>query len=142
MTFTYRRPAASPTPRAARRGRRGGSGLAGGTDVYGLVKERVHARQPDVLVDLKAVPGLTPSTERDDGLSVGSLVRLADLERDPLVRERFPALAEAAHAVASPQLRNMGTVGGNLCQEPRCWYYRAPEDTFDCTRKGGGTATP
>ena len=53
------------------------------------------------------------------------------------MRERCPALAEAAHAVASPQLRNMGTVGGNICQEPRCWYYRAPEDAFHCARKGG-----
>jgi NADPH-dependent glutamate synthase beta subunit-like oxidoreductase/CO/xanthine dehydrogenase FAD-binding subunit len=111
--------------------------VAGGTDVYGLVKERVHGRPPDVLVDLKGVPGLDVVAERDGQLAVGSLVRIAELERDPLVRSRFPALAEAAHAVASPQLRNMGTVGGNLCQEPRCWYYRAPEDTFDCTRKGG-----
>ncbi|MBM3148348.1 MAG: FAD-dependent oxidoreductase, partial [Actinobacteria bacterium] len=63
--------------------------------------------------------------------------RIADLERDPLVRELSPVLAEAAHAVASPQLRTMGTVGGNICQEPRCWYYRAAGDAFHCTRKGG-----
>jgi len=138
VTFTYRRAesVAGALDALAQVGA-GARAVAGGTDVYGLVKDRVHARQPEVVVDLKGVAGLDGVVERDGGLAVGSLVRLADLERDVLVRERFPALAEAAHAVASPQLRNMGTVGGNLCQEPRCWYYRAPEDTFDCTRKGG-----
>ncbi len=111
--------------------------VAGGTDLLGVVKDRVHSRPPEVLVDLKTAAGLDAVVERDGGVSVGSLVRLSDLERDPLVRERYPALAAAAHAVASPQVRNMGTVGGNICQEPRCWYYRAPENTFDCTRKGG-----
>lgn len=115
----------------------GGRAVAGGTDLLGLVKDRVHACPPRLLVDLKAVPDLEGITERDGDLAIGALTRLADLEKDPLVRARFPALAEAAHAVASPQLRNMGTVAGNICQEPRCWYYRAPEDTFDCTRKGG-----
>ena len=116
---------------------RGARIVAGGTDLLGLIKDRVHPAVPGALVDLKTVPGLDRIEQRGGGLALGSLVRLSDLERDPLVRERYPALAEAAHAVASPQLRNMGTVGGNLCQEPRCWYYRAPEDTFHCARKGG-----
>ena len=111
--------------------------IAGGTDLLGLIKDRVHASAPDTLIDLKTIAGLDGIEERAGGLAIGSLVRLRDLEREPLVRERYRALAQAAHAIASPQLRNMGTVGGNLAQEPRCWYYRAADDAFDCTRKGG-----
>jgi CO/xanthine dehydrogenase Mo-binding subunit/NADPH-dependent glutamate synthase beta subunit-like oxidoreductase/CO/xanthine dehydrogenase FAD-binding subunit len=111
--------------------------LAGGTDVLGLIKDRVHASAPDTVVDLKTIDGLDGCEECDGELVIGSLMRLSDLERRPLVRERYRALAQAAHAIASPQLRNMGTVGGNIAQEPRCWYYRAAENAFDCTRKGG-----
>ena len=138
MSFSHRR-ATSPEQALGLLGA-GGPGaraIAGGTDLLGLVKEHVHAEPPHTLVDLKTIPGLDGIAERDGGLGVGSMVRLADLERDERVRAQYPALAAAAHAVASPQLRNMGTVGGNICQEPRCWYYRAPENTFDCTRKGG-----
>jgi len=70
-------------------------------------------------------------------LRIGALTTLAELVSHPAVRERAPLLAQAARTVASPQLRNMGTVGGNLCQEPRCWYYRSPENHFFCLRKGG-----
>ena len=115
----------------------GARAIAGGTDLLGLVKDRVHPEQPAALVDLKRIPGLAGVLERDGELVLGALTRLADIERDPLVRDRCPALAEAAHAVASPQLRNMGTVAGNICQEPRCWYYRSPDNGFHCTRKGG-----
>ena len=111
--------------------------VAGGTDLLGLIKDRVHQSCPETLVDLKTIAGLDGIEERDGGLAIGSLARLSELERRPLVRERYRALAQAAHAIASPQLRNMGTVGGNIGQEPRCWYYRAPDDAFDCTRKGG-----
>ena len=111
--------------------------IAGGTDLLGLIKDRVHAGAPHTLVDLKTIDGLDGIEERAGGLAIGSLVRLSDLERAPFVRERYRALAQASHAIASPQLRNMGTVGGNIAQEPRCWYYRAAEDAFHCTRKGG-----
>jgi len=111
--------------------------IAGGTDVLGLTKDRVHGDGPDTLVDLKTIAGLDGVGERASGLAIGSLVRLNDLEREPLVRDRYRALAQAAHAIASPQLRNMGTVGGNIAQEPRCWYYRAADDAFHCARKGG-----
>ena len=111
--------------------------VAGGTDLLGLIKDRVHERPPETLVDLKTIAGLDGIEERDGALSLGTLARLSELERRPLVRERYRALAQAAHAIASPQLRNMGTVGGNIAQEPRCWYYRAADDAFDCTRKGG-----
>jgi CO/xanthine dehydrogenase Mo-binding subunit/NADPH-dependent glutamate synthase beta subunit-like oxidoreductase/CO/xanthine dehydrogenase FAD-binding subunit len=111
--------------------------VAGGTDLVGLLKGRVRPDAPATLVDLKTIPGLDGVEERDGALTIGSLTRLSELERHPLVRERHGGLAQAAHAIASPQLRNMGTVGGNIAQEPRCWYYRAPDDAFDCTRKGG-----
>gem|GEM_PF-56227 len=114
----------------------GARALAGGTDLLGIVKDRVRREAPTALIDIKTAGG--DGVAEDDGeLVVGALTSIAELERDPLVRERCPALAEAAHAVASPQLRTMGTVGGNLCQEPRCWYYRSPGNAFDCTRKGG-----
>ena len=111
--------------------------VAGGTDLVGILKDRVHNGSPETLVDLKTIPGLAAIEERDGALAIGSLARLSELERHPVVRERHRALAQAAQAIASPQLRNMGTVGGNIAQEPRCWYYRSPDDAFDCMRKGG-----
>ena len=120
---------------------RAGSGrarlLAGGTDIYGALKAGVHGHDDVLLVDLKTIPGLDGIGESDGEVVIGALTRLADLARDGLVTARLPLLAEAARAVASPQLREMGTVGGNLCQETRCWYYRYPDDTFHCHRKGG-----
>lgn len=112
--------------------------VAGGTDLLGVLRDNIHHPDyPSLLVDLKRIPGL--DRIRDDGrrLRVGSLVTLADLAGHEAVRGHYPALAEAARAVAGPQVRNMATVGGNLCQEPRCWYYRHPENRFDCSRKGG-----
>jgi xanthine dehydrogenase YagS FAD-binding subunit len=112
--------------------------LAGGTDLYGALKAGVHGDDGEVLlVDLKSIPGLDGISESHGDVVIGALTHLADLARDELVGARLPLLAEAARAVASPQLREMGTVGGNLCQETRCWYYRHPNDTFHCHRKGG-----
>ena len=111
--------------------------LAGGTDLLGTLKDHVHAHYPQTVVNLKTIPGLDELTEDDTGLRIGTLVPIERLEHDPVVQERYPLLAEAARAVAAPQLRTMGTVGGNLCQEPRCWYYRTPENAFPCLRKGG-----
>jgi NADPH-dependent glutamate synthase beta subunit-like oxidoreductase len=111
--------------------------VAGGTDLLGTLKDNVHRRYPDLLVDLKPLPGLRGITPAKAGLRIGALTTLADLARDPAVRESYPLLAQAARVVASPQIRNMGTLGGNLCQEPRCWYYRTPDNLFDCLRKGG-----
>ena len=120
---------------------RSGSGarpLAGGTDLFGSLKDAIHGDDaPVLLVDLKTVPGLDGVTLEEHEVVIGALTRLADLASSVLVGERLPMLAGAARAVASPQLREMGTVGGNLCQEPRCWYYRSPVDTFHCHRKGG-----
>ncbi|MBA3943398.1 MAG: xanthine dehydrogenase family protein subunit M [Herpetosiphonaceae bacterium] len=106
--------------------------LAGGTDLIPLMREGVW--QPDRLVNLKPLADLHFLREAGDGLHIGALTTLDELDRSPLVRERYQALAEAAHSAASPQLRNMATLGGNLLQQVRCWYYRGP---FNCWMKGG-----
>ena len=106
---------------------------AGGTDLLGCLRDDVFGIE--TLVNIKGIDGLEGVNEADDGaLLIGALTTVTSIEQNPIIRERFPGLAQAAAAVASPQLRNQGTIGGNLCQKPRCWYYRGD---FDCLRKGG-----
>ncbi|MDE2465476.1 MAG: FAD binding domain-containing protein [Alphaproteobacteria bacterium] len=107
---------------------------AGGIDLLDLMKEGMLA--PDTLVNLATVSGLDGIAEEKDGLRIGAMVTLAHLAAHPLIRQRYPALAEAVGASASPQIRNVATLGGNLLQRPRCWYFRAKD--FHCLRKGGG----
>lgn len=111
--------------------------LAGGTDLLGGMKDAIHSQQPELLVGLKAVKGQGEIKEEAGGVSIGALTTLAEIARHPLIKARYPLLAQAAVSVASPQIRNVATLGGNLCQEPRCWYYRNPENHFNCLRKGG-----
>lgn len=111
--------------------------IAGGTDALGGLKDRIHKESPEVVVDLKTIPGLNYISEDKSGLRIGALTPLGEIAAHAAVRGRYKVLAEAARSVASPQLRNMGTIAGNLCQEPRCWYYRSPDDRFHCLRKGG-----
>lgn len=106
---------------------------AGGTDLLGMMKNDLA--NPGKVVNLKSIPGLTGiKYTTGKGLSIGALVRVAQIAQDKTIQEKFTVLAQAAHKVASPQLRNMATVGGNLCQRPRCWYFRGD---FHCLRKGG-----
>ncbi|MDH3206565.1 MAG: FAD binding domain-containing protein [Gemmatimonadota bacterium] len=111
----------------------------GGTDLLQLVKDRVPNRPgspaPDVLINLKTIPGMD-SIEGGSGggLTVGGLVSLSALASDVRVRQRFAVLAEAAESVGTPQIRNVGTVAGNLVQRPWCWYYR---NGFPCYKAGG-----
>jgi xanthine dehydrogenase YagS FAD-binding subunit len=112
--------------------------IAGGTDLLGKMKDRVLPGYPEALVNLKSIPGLTGIREEKGELVIGALTRLADVAAHPGVRAGWTALAEAARRTASPQLREMGTLGGNLCQDVRCWYYRHPDNRFPCLRKGGG----
>jgi len=111
--------------------------IAGGTDLLGILKDRVHPQYPELIVDLKPIRGLSYVREDNKGLRIGALTTLADLAKSPVVKGHYAMLGDAARAVASPQIRNQGTVAGNLCQEPRCWYYRAPDNHFHCLRKGG-----
>jgi xanthine dehydrogenase YagS FAD-binding subunit len=107
----------------------------GGTDLLGLIKDGTVS--PDQLVDLKHIPGMSKiKYSAGKGLTIGALVKVAEVADHPVIKKKYPALAQAAQAVASPQLRNMGTIAGNLCQRPRCWYFRGH---FDCIRKGGDT---
>lgn len=100
--------------------------VAGGTDLYPSMKQGLFA--PRVLVDLKAVRGLDGLRfEADGGIALGALTRISSLAESRELRERFPVLAEAAGVIASPLLRNMGTVGGNLCLDTRCLYYNQSE---------------
>jgi xanthine dehydrogenase YagS FAD-binding subunit len=108
--------------------------LAGGQDLLGELKE--HLAEPTALVDLKGIDELARIEPLSAGrVRIGALVRMRELEREPWIRQRFPLLAEAAASVATPQIRALGTVGGNLCQRPRCWYYR--NEQAPCLKKGG-----
>ena len=107
---------------------------AGGIDLLDLLKENLLA--PAKVVSLAAVPGLDTITDEAGGLRIGAMTTLAGLAQDALVRQRYPALGDAVRNSASPQLRQVATLGGNLLQRPRCWYFRAAE--YRCLRKGGG----
>jgi len=110
--------------------------LAGGTDLLTLMKADIAS--PERLVDIKRATGLDDGIEETDGgLVIGALATLAAIETNPLVIERYPALAESAAIAATTQLRNMATLGGNLLQRPRCWYFR--NATIPCWLKGGET---
>ena len=106
---------------------------AGGTDLMGCLREDIFGVNTVVsITGLRALKGIAKTPE--GGLRIGSLTTIAEVARHPDIRSRYRALAMAASEVACPQLRNQGTIGGNLCQKPRCWYYRGE---FPCLRKGG-----
>jgi 4-hydroxybenzoyl-CoA reductase subunit beta len=96
--------------------------MAGGTDL--LVRMKHGVTTPERLVNIKRVEGLGEIRRQEQGLSVGAAVTLTDVRKSPLILEEYPILAEAALGVGAAQLQNMGTLGGNLCLEPRCWYYQ------------------
>ena len=106
---------------------------AGGTDLLGCLRDGVFGA--DTVVSLSGVPDLRGIRRAlDGGLVIGAMTTLAEVAAHPDIVERYPTLAQGAAAAASPQLRNEGTVGGNICQRPRCWYFRGD---FHCARKGG-----
>jgi xanthine dehydrogenase YagS FAD-binding subunit len=108
--------------------------IAGGQDLLTTMKEYIS--RPTRVVNLKSIRGLDRIESDGKGaLRIGALVTLNQLAEDALVQKSFPGLAEAAHSVGTPQIRNLGTVGGNLCQRPRCWYFRLEEVV--CLKKGG-----
>jgi xanthine dehydrogenase YagS FAD-binding subunit len=139
--FAYASPASidealSLLPSEGWRGQEDGQArpLAGGTDLITLLKSGLAA--PARLVDVKRLEGLPDGiAEADGGVALGALTTLAAVEQSPLLQERYPALPQAAAVAATPQLRNMATLGGNLLQRPRCWYFRNPH--LDCWLKGG-----
>lgn len=107
--------------------------IAGGTDILGELKEGVIS--PSMLVSVANIVALQGIAVDAEGARIGAATTLADIAAHPQISAAYAALAQAAAAVATPQIRNVGTLGGNLCQRPRCWYYRSP--LFDCRKKGG-----
>lgn len=107
--------------------------MAGGTDILSEIKEGVV--EPEIVVDLKAIQGLSSIQKDKEGVRIGALTTVDDLAADAMIRQDYPGLSSAASSLATPQLRNVGTLGGNLCQRPRCWYYRDAQ--MVCRKKGG-----
>lgn len=132
-SFTYHR-ATSRDDAAALLGGERTVPMGGGTDLLVAIDEGIVA--PARVVDLRGVPGQGEIAIGSDGaLRIGGAARVHDVARHAVVRERWPALAQACESVGSPTLRHMGTMGGNLCQRPRCWYFRRG---IPCHKSGGG----
>jgi len=108
--------------------------MAGGNDSLSWFKERV--KRPKAVIDISGIAVLKGIRETPDGVEIGSLTTLTEIERNPMIRAKYRVLADAARRVASPQIRNTGTIGGNLAQDARCWYYRYG---LPCYRAGGNT---
>lgn len=114
--------------------------IAGGTDVLGCLKDKLWLEAPEAVINLKGIAGLNNISMVNETLKIGALATLTEIAESELVKSVCPGLAEAARRTASPLLRNMGTLGGNICQENRCWYYRYPDKLggkIPCVRKGG-----
>ena len=106
--------------------------VGGGQDTYGWLKDR--AKSADALIDLSGIESLRGVRETADGLEIGALTTLTEVATNALIQERYSLLSQAAGVVASPQIRNIGTLGGNISQDVRCWYYRRG---LSCYRAGG-----
>jgi xanthine dehydrogenase YagS FAD-binding subunit len=113
--------------------------IAGGTDLLGTLKDNILRDYPSTLINIKTVPDVDFIKESGGMLKIGAATRLADIAANPTVQKKYTALAQAASRVATPHVRDMGTIGGNIAQLHRCWYFRKPENRFDCKRKGGKT---
>lgn len=116
--------------------------IAGGTDLLGELKDRVLLTYPEVLVNIKTIPEMNYIREEAEVLKIGALTKLCEIAISPIVKENYNVLAQAALSVGSPQIRSMATIGGNLCQDVRCWYYRYPYQIggrIICQRKGGSS---
>lgn len=115
--------------------------IAGGTDLIGTLKDNIlpDSMHPTTLVNIKTIPNLDFIREESGVLKIGAATRLADIAANATVSGRYAALAQAASRVATPHIREMGTIGGNISQLHRCWYFRKPENRFPCARKGGSS---
>ena len=111
----------------------GSHAVGGGTDLLAEMKDGLIS--PARLVSLSRVPGLRGVDVTAGGVTIGAMTTVAEIAEHPAIVSRYTALAQAASVLATPQIRNVGTLGGNLCQRPRCWYYRHP--LIPCLKKGG-----
>lgn len=113
----------------------GGWAIAGGQDSFDWFKDRI--KRPHTVVDLSGIDSIKGIRETEDGgIEIGALTTLTDVEQNPIIKEKYGLLSTASGRVASPQIRNKGTLGGNVSQDARCWYYRSG---LDCYRAGGNT---
>ena len=112
--------------------------IAGGTDILGKMKDSILPAYPEALINIKTIKSLSDIKESGGMLKIGALALLADIADNAVIKSKYAALAQAAGRTASPHLRNMGTIGGNICQDIRCWYYRNQNNRFSCLRKKGG----
>lgn len=113
---------------------------AGGTDLIGALKDKILPEYPEKVVSIKGISELDYIKEEDDGIHIGANATLRNISDSDIIKKEASALAEAAYSVATPNIRNTATIGGNICQDIRCWYYRYPNNlggALDCKRKGG-----
>jgi xanthine dehydrogenase YagS FAD-binding subunit len=115
----------------------GAAVLAGGTELLHTMKQNSLPVQPTTLVNLKSIDGLSYIKEESGTLKIGPTTKLVDIASDSTVKSNYAALSMAASHVASPLIRNMGTIAGNLLQDVWCWFYKASDVNFNCIRKGG-----
>ena len=102
--------------------------MAGGTDILNVYKQEILDEHPAYVVDLKRIPDSSGIEEMEGKITVKALTKLADIAASPLLKEKAAGLSAAAKSVATPLIRNLGTIGGNICQDVRCWYYRYPNE--------------
>jgi CO/xanthine dehydrogenase FAD-binding subunit len=115
----------------------GSMAIAGGTEILHGMKQNYDGFTPSVLVDLKGIPNLDFITESGGVLKIGPNAKLVTIANSSTVSGNYAALAQAAGKVASPLLRNMGTIAGNIAQDVWCWYYKGTDNLYNCIRKGG-----
>jgi NADPH-dependent glutamate synthase beta subunit-like oxidoreductase len=111
--------------------------IAGGTDFLHGLKDNIYSKYPELVINLRSACEGGYIKEDGGEVCIGALTTLHSIERSELLKERYSVLAQAAYEIATPQIRNNATAGGNICQEPRCWYYRNADNMFTCLRKGG-----
>lgn len=109
--------------------------MAGGTDLLGEMKKEILPTFPEAVVNIQDIPGMDYIKEEGGTLKIGALTKLEAIAENDTVKTKYTALAQAASKTASPHLRIMGTIAGNICQETRCWYFRASDNYFDCLKK-------
>jgi xanthine dehydrogenase YagS FAD-binding subunit len=114
--------------------------IAGGTDLLGVLKSGILPESPELLINIKDIRNLYGIKEEKGILKIGALTKISDIAESPLLKEKYNVLAQSAKGVATPVIRDMASLGGNLCQDLRCWFYRYPHEMGGrilCFRKGG-----
>lgn len=111
--------------------------VAGGLDVVRELKIKYLLNTPHALINLKKIPGLTYIKQDTNQVKIGALTRASQIAQSKIIQEKYPVLAQAAALMGTPQIRNMATLSGSICQEINCWYYKAANNQFNCIRKGG-----